>query len=210
MKCVLNIGIADDHSMFRQAIVRVLSDQPEFNVSFQVKDGIEIMAAIENTPTDILILDIVMPGLDGKQVIELITAKHPAIKILVISAQADDNLIAKYVKLGADAFLPKTGEVNELLKAIRSIDSDGFYFTEEIWEMLAKKGISLRSPKKLTQNEIEILKLLCENISLPEIRKKLNLKKTNLGYYKHRIFKKTNTDNIDSLREYAIKHKILP
>lgn len=201
---VYNIAIAEDHAMVRQGFVRALSDRPGLRVVIEAKDGIDLLRQLETVSIDIVVLDIVMPVLDGMATIERIRALKKNIKILVVSAQDDHNLIAKYVKLGAHGFLPKTGEIFELLRAIEEVISTGHYFARDILLVLLEKGINhLGGGKQLTPIELSVLKLLCDDLSYQEIAYRLFLGKNDIGYYRTRILHKTSTADNYELKDYA-------
>lgn len=201
---IFNIAIAEDHAMVRQGFVRALSDRPGLHVAIQADNGFDLLRQLEVSLIDVVILDIVMPILDGMAAIEKIKALNKVVKILVVSAQNDPNLVAKYVKLGADGFIPKTGEIIELVRAVEQMLCTGYYFSPEILSMLLEKGINhLGGGKQLTPIEFRVLKLLCEDLSYQEIAKRLGLGKNDIGYYRNRILHKTNTSDNLALKNYA-------
>lgn len=204
MHQITKIAIAEDHAMVRQGFVRAFSDYPHLKVVLEAKDGLELLHQLIVNPVDVIILDIVMPGMDGMAVIDKIKSVNKHIKILVVSAQDDHNLIAKYVKLGAHGFLPKTGEVLELLRAVSDIIGKGSYFAPDILKMLIEKGINhLGGGKQLTDLELNVLRMLCKDLTYLEIAAKLNLQKNDIGYYRTRVLHKTGTSDNEELQIYA-------
>ncbi len=206
----IKIGIAEDHSLVRKGFIKMLSDYPEMKVIFEAKDGVELMQKLSKYKPDVLLLDIEMPFQNGQQVLQEIKERDIQVKVLVISAFTNDSEILANVKLGASSFLPKYTEMETLIRAIHEMLDEGFYFDIEVLELLAKHGLSpLGGLKKLTQKEINILKLLCQDLSTDEIAVQLGLAANTARWYKHQIFQKTNTKTCVELHNYALKHRYI-
>lgn len=206
----IKIGIAEDHSLVRKGFIKMLSDYPEIKVIFEAKDGAELMQLlIENQP-DVILLDIEMPVQNGQQVLQNLKKLHSEIKVIVISAFTNDSEILENVRLGAASFLPKYTDMSTLICAIHEVLEQGFYFEVETLELLDKNGLSpLGGIKKLTQRELRILKLLCENKSSEEIANEIGIVFNTARWYKHQIFQKTNTKTVADLLEYAVRHRYI-
>ena len=206
----INIAIAEDHAMVRQGFVRMLVDHTDINILFECTNGLELLTLLENSSPQVVLLDIEMPILNGRKAIEKIKQLFPQIKIIVISAYIDDESIIQNVKLGADCFIPKHSESSTLVQSIYNVLEDGYFYEDRILALLEKNGISPHGGvKRLSSKEIAILKLICENITSEDMSKRLNIQPNTIRWYKHRIFAKTGTSDLDELRIYAQKHRYL-
>lgn len=206
----IRIGIADDHDMVRQSFVRLLNEYEDIQVVFEARNGEELFNHLQTLKVDILLLDIKMPLFDAKKALIAIKQDFPKLKIIVVSAYSEEDMIVKYVNLGADSFLPKHSDLNALVTAIHSVQQDGFYFEDYILDLLNRKGSSpLGGIKKLTEREILVLSYFCENKSPAEIATLLGVKEITIAGYKHRLFQKTMAENIAGLYEYAVKHRYI-
>lgn len=206
----INIGIAEDHDLVRDGYIRMLSDYKEFRILFEAENGNVLLSKLNEFEPDVLLLDIKMPVMDGQGAMREIKGKYPNVKIIVISAFTEDDLIIQNVKLGAHGFLPKHAGINTLRKAIAEVMENGFFFDDEILDLLDKSGISpLGGVKPLNDKEKEILVLICERRSPADISALTGIELATVRWYKHRIMNKTNAKDEEELREYATKHKYL-
>lgn len=206
----IRIGLAEDHDMVRQSLVRVIADYKDIEIVFEARDGQELFVHLEKKVIDIILLDVKMPVLDGKKAMVKLKKEFPKIKIIVVSAYSEDDLVLEYVRLGANGFLPKYSDLKQLMSAIYSTNQDGFYFEEATLDLLDKKGLSpFGGLKKLTSREISVLSFLCTGKSTKEIAFELNISESTVAGFKHRLFQKTGASDISGLINYAIKHRFL-
>jgi len=206
----INIAIAEDHDMVRQGFIRMLGDYKEFRILFEAQNGSVLLSKLQDFEPDVLLLDIKMPVMDGQTAMKEIKSKYPTIKIIVISAHSEYELIIQNVRLGANGFLPKHAGIETLKTAITHVVEDGFFFEDDILDLLDKAGLSpLGGIKPLNTKEKEILVLLCENRSPDDICTLARIQLGTVRWYKNRIMNKTNTKDLHELREYALKHKYL-
>ena len=206
----IRIGLAEDHDMVRQSLVRVIKDYKDIVIAFEARDGHELFYHLETKKIDIILLDIKMPVFDGKKAMVKLKREFPGIKIIVVSAYSEDDLVLEYVRLGADGFLPKYSDLNQLMNAIYATSKNGFYFEEATLELLDKKGLSpFGGLKRLTPREISVINFLCIGKSAKEIAIELNISESTVAGFKHRLLRKTGAEDIDGLYSYALKHRFL-
>src|SRR6187402_896331 len=130
----IKIIIADDHTMFLQGIVSLLENEENITILGKAENGKAVFKIMENDIPDIILLDISMPEMDGIEVTKIIKQKHPSIKILIVSTHSNIQMIAKLIRMGADGYLLKNAEKQELLHAIWTIHDGGSYFCKEAEE----------------------------------------------------------------------------
>lgn len=210
----IKIMIAEDHPIFRNALVEDLSND-NFEVIGAAENGQVLVDMVRQRLPDIVILDLKMPVLKGSEVLKIFAKDFPTIKTIVLSQDYTEFLAADAVINGVAAYLSKNHGMPELIKAIKSVYENGFYFnkliSKEILEQLKddkKKLYYLIENVKFSEKEIEFLKNLGEGFSLPEIAKKLNITMNTVHSHKKNLFNKTDSDNIISLIKFAIRQGI--
>lgn len=212
MKQKISIGIADDHSLVRDGFSAILRSYPSISIVFEVSNGVQLLQELMKHKPDIVLLDIRMPVLDGISAMAVIKEKHPETKIMVISGHSEQQSIIEYVKLGAISFLPKDCNKAILVKAIQTVAEIGTYFEKSIYDLLQSNGLfpkELLKERKLTENELAILKLLCEKKTYKEIAALLKMNLSTVASHRHMILRKTNSPDINALIRHAKDHNLL-
>lgn len=213
----IKIGIADDHVILRQGLIAILKEYPHLDIVLDVNNGQELMLELEKQLPDIILLDIEMPIMNGKDTLELIQLKYPSIKVMMMSMYFNDSYIIEFIKNGACAFLPKNCDIDKLVDAINTVYERGHYYDEKISEVIINvlkqlPPINKLIPKKLdlTNRELEIIELICSKKTNNEIANQLHLSVRTIEGHRYNISKKTNTTNTLELIEYATKNNLFP
>src|ERR1044071_44713 len=115
----INYIIADDHKVFREGVKTVLQDEPDFKLLAEVSSGTELIALLKSTVPHILLLDVKMPGLDGMEVTKLVKEQYPAVKILILTMYDDERTILHLMDIGANGYLVKNADPEEIVYAMR-------------------------------------------------------------------------------------------
>ena len=201
----INIAIAEDHRLVRQGFIRMLSDYPNINILFEASNGKELLKSLKEHKPSIILLDIAMPIIGGIKAMNIIRERHPKLKIIVISSYAEETSIIEYVKLGANSFLNKDCDVEELVKAIYSLNENGTHFDANTTKLLTKHGIlpGYKNQRGLTEREITVLQFICNNKPYEEIAEIMGLKLRTVNWYEYQLFQKTNCKDLNSLIVYA-------
>jgi len=217
MQQQIKIGIADDHVILRQGLISILKEYPHLDILLDVNNGQELMLELEKQLPDIILLDIEMPIMNGKDALELIQLKYPSIKVMMMSMYFNDSYIIEFIKNGACAFLPKNCDIDKLVDAINTVYERGHYYDEKISEVIINvlkqlPPIHKLIPKKLdlTNRELEIIELICSKKTNNEIANLLHLSVRTIEGHRYNISKKTNTTNTLELIEYAAKNNLFP
>lgn len=212
----IHIGIVDDHLVLRQGLVSLLKEYDNLNIIISEDNGKELMAALKNSKPDIILLDIEMPVMNGREALEKIKIKYPKIKVIMMSQYFDDSYIVEFIKNGACAFLPKNCDIEKIVDAIHMVYEHGHYYDNKVSAAMA--AMLKKSPSTInevvpdtefTKREIEILKLICARKSNIDIAEELSLSVRTIEGHRYNISKKTNTSNTIELIEYAIHNNIL-
>ena len=128
MKKPIHIAIVDDHVIVRQGLISLLAEYEEVNILFDANNGKELMDNLKSSKPDIVLLDIAMPIMNGKEALEKMQLKYPKIKVIVMSQYFHDEYIIEFIKAGASAFLPKNCDIDKLLDAINYVFEHGYYY----------------------------------------------------------------------------------
>jgi DNA-binding NarL/FixJ family response regulator len=214
MKAKIRIGLVEDHKIVRQGVVSLLEDEPEIHVQFDVSNGLEALEAIKKKKIDVLLLDIEMPILDGKQTLKKVMEKYTDISVIMFSAYNEIAVVSECIAFGAKGFLPKNCDYNKLLDAISSVHEKGFYFDDVVSKALVSDVLSRRQytidkvQNPLSTRELSIIILICDGLKNKDIAEKLFISIRTVEGHRKKIAEKTETTNVVELVVYAIKHGI--
>jgi DNA-binding NarL/FixJ family response regulator len=200
-----NILIADDHAVVRHGISLLLQEMmPSIRV-IHAWDHDTLMQGIRQGPVDLVICDINMPGCDSFHVVNDMRSVQRDVKILIFSAYREDLYATRYIQAGANGFLHKDSENDEIRRAISMVLNNGKYISEAVKERLINKALSASRPAgdnpldALSQREMEVARLLLQGLGLLEISNTLNLHIATVSTYKKRIYEKIQVSNLPEL-----------
>jgi DNA-binding NarL/FixJ family response regulator len=200
------ILIADDHSIVRYGLSRVLQ-RLRPNATIEEADTFRSVLDMIRTHTfDLIFLDVNMPDGNFQQTFDIVKAKQPNMKIIIFSAQEEHIYAIRYLKMGANGFLPKTADEETIRKAMDAILQQKNYFSDLIHDTLIFNSLN-KTPKhfdtvaSLSDRELEIANMLVKGLGLKAISNNMNIHVSTVSTYKVRIFKKLAVDSIPQLIE---------
>lgn len=214
-KAKVRIAVVDDHILFRTGIVSLLRDYDDFDVIFQSSNGVELLAALQNSKPDIVLLDIQMPEMDGIKATVALKELYPDIKIIILTMHNADEFIFDLMSKGANGFIPKDKSLDVLVQAINSVVEKGYYYNDQITNALLNgnnnhfKAGEGGGNGPLTDRETEIVKLICAQKSIKEIAEILDISPRTVDTHKNNIFLKTGAKNIIGVALYAVQSKLI-
>ncbi|MEL1245416.1 response regulator transcription factor [Flavobacterium sp. DGU11] len=210
----IRIVITDDDSLIVSLLQGFLHSCDGMEVLFTAYSGPGLLSQLSTAAVlpDIVLLDLKMDGMDGIEVTNHLKADFPDIKVIVVSSHYQRSFMGFMLKTGVSAFLPKGISPIELVDVIRTVDRQGYYFKED--QLAAVRGqISSKTPKpaldeddSLSEREIEVLRLICQQMTAKEIGEVLFLTPRTVEGHKTTLFAKTGAKNIAGLVIYAIQH----
>ena len=163
----IKVSIADDHKIFRDGIKMALKNKEYLKILWEAEDGKDLMHKMQLKKPDVLLMDIRMPEVDGINAIPLLRKEYSDVKIIVLTMYDDQEMISKMMELGANAYLTKTTDPEEIYQAILTCMNDDFYFNDMVNKAVLSKLQTKRqvrqfypNPVKFNEKEIRILKLL--------------------------------------------------
>ncbi|MBI3805151.1 MAG: response regulator transcription factor [Nitrospirae bacterium] len=209
----IKILIADDHTIVRQGMRRLLEGYPDLEVVGESQDGDETVAAAERLAPELVIMDISMPGFSGLEATRKIKKKYPAIKIVILTVHAEKEYIFQILQSGASGYLLKGSPIEELVTAIRAVDRGESYLSPPVSKSIIEsyvtgRGVRAQTAVKsqsLTTREREVLRLIAEGHTSKSIAGRLSLSSKTIETHRSHIMQKLNIHNAAGLIRYAIQ-----
>jgi DNA-binding NarL/FixJ family response regulator len=212
----IKIAIADDYKIFRDGIKVGLSKDENLDVIMEADNGEELMKALESTTPDVILMDLKMPIMDGMEATKAVRKQYPDIKVLVVSMYEDDKFIIHLMENGANGYLLKNTESEEIIKSIYAVFENGYYFNDVVNKALLKKLVLKNNLKpsfnqniELTEREMEVLKLICAEKTAAEIAKEIFLSPRSVEGIRQRLIEKIGVRNTAGLVMFAVKNNMV-
>lgn len=206
----VRIVLADDHAIVREGLKRIIGDVADFTVAGEAADGTQVMQVVRASDDfDVLVLDLSMPGRSGMELIKLVKAEKPRLRILVLSMHQETQYAVRAIKSGASGYLTKESAPALLEQAIRKIAGGGAYISAEVAEQLAlgaMPGSEAPPHETLSDREFEVFRQLVAGDAVTEIAAKLNLSVKTVSTHKANLMNKLGLANQTELVRYALKH----
>ncbi|NPC56981.1 response regulator [Caenimonas soli] len=206
---MIRIAIADDHAIVREGLKRIVAADVGLQIVDEAGDGTEVMRLVRERDFDVLVLDLSMPGRSGMELIKLVKAEKPKLRILVLSMHQELQYAVRAIKSGASGYLTKESAPALLVQAIHKIAGGGAFITAEVAEQLAlgaMPGAAAAAHESLSAREFEVFRLLAAGVSVTDIATRLNLSVKTVSTHKANLMQKMGLGNASELIRYAIKH----
>jgi DNA-binding NarL/FixJ family response regulator len=210
-----DIVIADDHKLFRKGIMSLLEDFDFVGKVYEAENGVELLDLLKETRPrpDVVLLDIQMPVMDGIEAHKQIRRKYPQQKVLIITMEADEQIMLHLISEGVNGYLMKNADPEELEEALKLVLKNDFYFPKEISQVLLKsvkqRQSRLKELPEFTDRELEVLNLICKEYTALEIAEKLDISSRTVEGFRRKLLEKTNSKNSAGLVVYAIKNRLV-
>lgn len=217
MKNEIKIALADDHILFRNGLASLVESFGGYKILFEADNGRHFIAQLGKSDLpDIVLMDINMPEMDGCETTLWLKKMYPEIKVLALSMYDNENAIIRMFRAGARGYILKDSEPGELRQGLRSMMTNGFYYSE----MLAEGAISdgsqvaeitgrLKPVQHLSEEEKAFIKLTCSELSYQEIADNMALSIHVIDGYREALFERLGVKTRVGLVVYAIKNKII-
>ncbi|KPL17498.1 MAG: hypothetical protein AMS26_00750 [Bacteroides sp. SM23_62] len=211
----IRVMIADDHKIFRDGIKSILAKEKDIEVVEEAARGSEVIEKVGKSAIDVIVLDIDMGEPNGIEVAEIISREYPDVKILILSMMGLHDFIIQALEKGAIGFILKNAGKDELLTAIRSVAKGDSYFSKEVSVILIEHLNKPRTTRKriadipLSARELEVLKLITQENSNPEIAEKLFISIRTVDTHRRNLLEKLGVKNTAGLVKYAIQKGLI-
>lgn len=215
MKFKKTIAVVDDEVLFRRGFIALMEQFRHIEVMFEAENGKDLFEKLKVRKPDVIFLDIEMPVMDGIEATVKVRERYPDMKIIILTSYASRELMFSLIEKGANAFLSKNTDIRTVSKAMNTVIEKGYYFDYEVSQAMVSGIVSkskvapIASNQKLSCRELEVLKLICRQLTNREIADTLCLSPRTIDTYRENIFEKTGSKNAVGVALYAIKHNIL-
>jgi len=209
------IVLADDHEIVRQGLKNLLETDPNFQVVGETGDGLETLKLIERLQPDVLIVDVMMPGLNGLEVTRQVSQRTPQTRVVVLSMRANEAYVLEALKNGAAGYVLKSASITELVQAVHQVTAGRRYLSPPLSERLIEAYIqkaqeTVSDPyESLTRREREVLQLAAEGCTNAEIAARLSISPLTAMTHRTNLMRKLNLHSLAELIRYALQRGIL-
>lgn len=208
---MIRLALADDQILFLKGLAMLLQDMADAQVVLECRNGAELLVELRHTPVDIVLLDLQMPVLDGIATTKHIKQDFPQVKVIILSTHEEEAMIAQLMELGANGYMLKTAEPDEIDTAIRSVAANGFYFSELVSRVMLHGLVKKKQVKPhfneidpLSERELDVLRGICQEFTTAEIAAKLFVSPRTVDFHRNNLLLKTGAKNAAGLVVYAI------
>lgn len=205
----IRLFVVDDHQIVVDGIKLMFDGLPDFTIAGESTQPLQVMSLLANTPVDIVITDIGMPEMSGVELCRAIKSKFPAIKILALSMFNDSQIITEMVDAGISGYILKNNGTKELVEAVTKIAEGQNYFGQDITLELMKSFKRSQEEIRLTDREIEIIRMIEKDMTTKDIAQTLFISERTVETHRKNILHKTNTQTVVGLLKYAYERKII-
>jgi len=212
---MINVILADDHQLIIDGITNLFEDSDEIKVVACCNNGEKVLETIPKLNVDVLLLDLDMPKMNGFQCAEAVHKRFPEVKIAILTMHKEKVLIQKFIEFGVKGYLLKTIDKDELIHAIKTIAGGGEYFPADVTKALLQKQTIMpdvmQSPllAKLTEREIEIIRLVSQGFSNNEIAEKLFISPRTVDTHRTNLMRKLGLHNVAEIVRFAFQNKLV-
>lgn len=213
---MIKVAIADDHKIFRKGVV--LSLRPFTNIKFvlEAENGEDLLKNLTEADPDVILMDLRMPGKDGIETTKIISKQFPQIKILILSMYEDERFVYHMMENGANGYLLKNAEPQEIRRAIMDVHEKGYYLNNFVNRILLKRSHarqkvipSLNNEITLNDKEKEVLRYICMEFTAQEIAKKMEISARTVEAIKDRLMERFGSRNTAGLVFFAVKNNLV-
>ncbi|MFN3917610.1 MAG: response regulator [Flavobacteriales bacterium] len=209
----IRVLVTDDHKLVIDGLKAMIQGINDLDFVGECSSGVETLKFLEFIKTDVALMDIDMPEMNGIEATKKIKQLHPEIKVLILTMHDEKSMIQNLIEIGADGYILKNSDRSELIKAIKSVYSGDKYFSEDVIVALSRKEVEQGSDSTdlhmLTEREIEIIRLVCEGLSNKEIGEHLDISHRTVDTHRNNILKKIEANNTAGLIRFAMKNGLI-
>ena len=212
---IIKVIIADDHALFRSGVKTALSVKKDVDLIAEADNGMQLLNLLKHMEPDVILLDIQMPIMDGIATLPEIRKMYPHVKVIILSMHNDHSMISKLMEIGANSYLTKNTDSENIYNAIKTCYEQEFYFNEltnkALLTGLRTKRIepSLPLEANLTEKEVTILKMMCEEKTTKEIADLVEISPRTVEAIRDKLKTKTGAKSMAGLVMYAVKNGII-
>ena len=208
----ITLALVDDHRIVIDGLLSMLKGHDTFQFAFATTDPREVIDKLHEQPVDVLLTDVMMPGINGTMLAKNVRESFPDIKILALSMSGEGDVINEMINdADISGYVLKNIGKQELIRAIEKIASGNVYFSEDVIEELKRTSMRRKQNEDahLTDREVEIIRLIEKEYNNRQIAETLFISERTVETHRKNIFRKTNTNSVIGLVKYAYEHKLV-
>jgi DNA-binding NarL/FixJ family response regulator len=212
----IKVAIADDHILFRTGVKTALSMKKDIKMVAEADNGMQLLTLLKHIQPDVILLDIQMPIMDGITTLPEIKKLYPEVKVVMLTMHNDHSMISKLMELGANAYLTKNSDSEVIYEAVKTVFQQEYFFNtltnKALIDGLRHKRqaeSAMPTDAKLTDKEVTILKLMCEEKSTKEIADIVDLSPRTVEAIRDKLKTKTGAKSMAGLVMFAVKSGII-
>lgn len=212
----IKVGVVDDHSLIRKGLKALLEEMDHIEVVLEAENGQVLLERLKYDRPAIILLDLDMPVMTGQQALPLVKEQYPDLKVIILSMHDEDSMILQTMELGANGYLTKGGDPDELEKAIRLVAATDYYLSPRVSRLTLQR---LQTPKafknpsvsseSISRREMEVLQLVCKEFTNADIAETLHISPRTVEGHRQRIIQKIGAKNTIGMVVFAIKEGLV-
>ncbi len=213
---VIKVAIADDHKIFRKGVILSLRSFTNIKFVQEAENGEELLNGIAAAEPDVVLMDLRMPLKDGIETTKVLSKQYPNIHVIVLSMYEDDRFVSHMMENGANGYLLKNAEPQEIRRAIMDVYEKGYYLNNFVNRILLKKAHakqkvipSLNNEITLTDKEKDVLRFICMEFTAQEIAQKMEISPRTVEAIKDRLMERFGSKNTAGLVFFAVKNNLV-
>lgn len=213
---MINIAFAEDQVLFRKGMISLLKTFEDIKVCIEAENGEDLLTKMSTAqePVHVALIDINMPVMNGIETLKQMRLLHPAVKNIILTVHEEDKFIHKLIEEGANAYLAKNADPEEVKRAIQAVTTHDYYFNEKTigvmrnFNSVKKQKGTLQNVEDITTREKEVLQYICREYTSPEIAEKLFITESTVNGHRNNLLAKTGARNTAGLVLFAIKNNL--
>jgi DNA-binding NarL/FixJ family response regulator len=213
---IIKVAIADDHKIFRKGVILSLRSFTNIKFVLEAENGEELLNGIAVAEPDVVLMDLRMPLKDGIETTKVLSKQYPHIHVIVLSMYEDDRFVSHMMENGANGYLLKNAEPQEIRRAIMDVYEKGYYLNNFVNRILLKKAHakqkvipSLNNEITLTDKEKDVLRFICMEFTAQEIAQKMEISPRTVEAIKDRLMERFGSKNTAGLVFFAVKNNLV-
>jgi two-component system invasion response regulator UvrY len=208
----IKVILVDDHDLVRTGIKLILQNAPGVSVVGEASTGEEAVKLAREVQHDVILLDVMMPGIGGLGATSRLKRACPDTKILIVTICNNEHFPSKLLQAGASGYLTKGASQQEIIQAIRAVHTGQLYLSQDIANLLAVKHLSDKGENpfdQLSERELQVSLMIASGVKVQDISTMLHLSPKTVNSYRYRVFEKTGVENDVSLALLAMRHGLI-
>jgi DNA-binding NarL/FixJ family response regulator len=203
--------LADDHTLVRAGLRKILEQNTDLVVVGEVADGAAALAFLERQQADVVVLDLTMAGVDGFELLRQARARWPDLPLLVLTMHHDVEHATRAVREGANGYLLKDSVAGELVAAVRAVTLGRAYYSEPVQRALSElvRGGVPRPVQRLSERELEVLRLVARGLSTKEIAARLDISARTVETHRANVMRKLELRSVALLTQFALREGLI-